>query len=102
MIVHPETVVRRHKRAFKLYCRRKSGGGKRGRPPIDSQVKAPVLQIADANPLWGAPRIHGELLKLGIEASERTVSGLLHRHRPKPSSQTCKTGSNITTRTERI
>ncbi|MCZ6677087.1 MAG: integrase core domain-containing protein [Candidatus Poribacteria bacterium] len=83
--------MRWHKRAFKLYWRRKSRGGKPGRPPLDAEVKAIVLKMADANPLWGAPRIHGELLKLGIELSERTVSGLLHRHRPKPPSQTWRT-----------
>ena len=91
MIVKPDTVIRWHKRAFKLYWRRKSQGGKRGRPPLPPDVKALVLRLADANPLWGAPKIHGELLKLGIVVSERTVSGLLRRHRPKPPSQTGRT-----------
>ena len=91
LIVQPDTVVRWHKRAFKLYWTRKSRGGKRGRPPLDSEVKAAVLMMADSNPTWGAPKIHGELLKLGLVTSERTVSGLLRRYRRKPPSQTWKT-----------
>jgi hypothetical protein len=74
VIVQPDTVVRWHKRAFNLYWRRKSRGGKRGRPPLNPEVKALILQIADANSLWGALKIHGELLKLGIDLSERPVS----------------------------
>ena len=91
VIVQPDTVVRLHKRASKLYWRRKSRGGKRGRPPLDPEVKALVLRMADSNPTWGAPKIHGELLKLGLVTSERTVSGLLHRYRRKPPSQSWKT-----------
>ena len=91
LIVQPDTVVRWHKRAFKLYWMRKSRGEKPGRPPLDPEVKALVLWMADSNPTWGAPKIHGELLKLGLVTSERTVSGLLHRYRRKPPSQTWKT-----------
>ena len=91
LIVQPDTVVRWHKSAFKLYWKFKSRGGKRGRPPLDPEVKALVFKLAAANPLWGAPRIHGELVKLGIELSERTVSGLLHRRNPKPPCQTWRT-----------
>ncbi len=90
-IVKPDTVVRWHKQGFRLYWRWKCRGGKRGRPTLDSEVKALIVKMADANPTWGAPRIHGELLKLGIEISERSVSGLLSRRNPKPPSQTWKT-----------
>jgi len=83
--------VRWHKRAFKLYWRRKSRAGKRGRPALDSDVRALILKMTDANPLWGAPKIHGELLKLGAVVSERTVSGLLRRRKRKPPSQTWRT-----------
>lgn len=55
---------------------------------MDPEVRTPALQMADANPLWGAPEIHGELFELGIELSERSVSVLLRRHRPQPPSQT--------------
>ena len=91
VIVQPDTVVRWHRRAFKLYWRRKFQAGKRGRPALDSDVRALILRIADANPLWGAPKIHGELLKLGIVVSERTVSGVLRRHKRKPPSQSWRT-----------
>jgi len=62
----------------------------RGRPPIHAEIKALVLRMAAANPLWGAPRIHGELLKLGIAVAERTVSRLLPKRRTPPS-QTWRT-----------
>jgi putative transposase len=88
LIVKPDTVVRWQKKAFKAYWRRKSGKGKRGRLPLDPEIRAIVLKMANANPLWGAPKIHGELLKLGLVVSERTVSGLLRRHKRKPPSQT--------------
>src|SRR5262249_31053931 len=57
-----------------------------GRPPIDPQIRALVREMAMANPLWGAPRIHGELRTLGVDISERTVSRLLQsqtRRRPQ-------------------
>src|SRR5215472_11274124 len=54
---------------------------------IGSEVRALIKEMTQANPLWGAPRIHGELLKLGIEISERTVSRLIPKRR-KPPSQT--------------
>jgi putative transposase len=58
-----------------------------GRPAINREIRVLVREIATANPLWGAPRIHGELRTLGIEVSERTVSRLLQRC-PRPTSQT--------------
>ena len=91
LIVQPETVIRWHKTAFKRYWNRKSQAGKCGRPGMDADVRALILTMADANPLWGAPKIHGELLKLGIVISERTVSGVLRRRNPKPPSQTWRT-----------
>jgi putative transposase len=61
-----------------------------GRPSINPEIIALVRTMAAANPLWGAPRIHGELLKLGIEVAERTVSRLIPK-RPAPPSQTWRT-----------
>jgi transposase InsO family protein len=61
-----------------------------GRPPVDAQIIALVTRMAAANPLWGAPRIHGELLKLGIDVAERTISRLIRR-RPPPPAQTWRT-----------
>jgi putative transposase len=90
-IVQPDTVVRWHKRAFKRYWRRKSERGKRGRPSTDSEIRSIVLKMGEENPLWGAPTIRGELLKLGINISERTVSKLIRKHTPKAPSQTWRT-----------
>ena len=56
-----------------------------GRPPISPQLRALVVRMAHANPLWGAPRIHGELQKLGIEVAERTIARLLAKRRTPPS-----------------
>jgi putative transposase len=61
-----------------------------GPPPIDQQIRVLVREMATANPLWGAPRIHGELRTLGVDVAERTVSRLLGRY-PRPPSQTWKT-----------
>jgi len=61
-----------------------------GGPPVEAAIKALVRSMAAANPLWGAPRIHGELLKLGIGGAERTVSRLLQKRRSPPS-QTWRT-----------
>ena len=91
VIVQPETVIRWHKRAFRFYWRHKSGGGKPGRPRMDVEVKSMVLKLSAATPLLGAPRIHGELLKLGVEISERSVSGIIKRNNPNPPSQSWKT-----------
>src|SRR5438132_12020323 len=56
-----------------------------GRPPVSAEIKALVSRMVAANPLWGAPRIHAELLKPGIDVAERTVSRLMPQHRPRPS-----------------
>ena len=60
------------------------------RPPVSREIRTLVRRLAMENPAWGAPRIHGELIKLGIEVSERTVSRLITRV-PKPPSQTWRT-----------
>ena len=52
-----------------------------GRPPVNAEIAALVRRMAETNPLWGAPRIHGELMKLGVEVAERTVSRLLPKRR---------------------
>ncbi|HRK35405.1 MAG TPA: integrase core domain-containing protein [Candidatus Hydrogenedentes bacterium] len=91
LIVQPDTVVRWQKQGFKLFWRHRCRGGKPGRRPIHPATIALVAKMCNANPLWGAPRIHGELLKLGLEISERSISEILRRHRPKQPSQTWKT-----------
>ena len=90
VIVSPDTVLRWQRRRFREYWTRLSGRSRGGRPPVRTEVVALVRTMATANPLWGAPRIHGELLKLGIDVAERTVSRLMPKHRPRLS-QTSRT-----------
>jgi putative transposase len=90
VIVTPDTVLRWQRRRFRKYWIQLSGGSTGGRPPINAEIRALVTRMATANPLWGAPRIHGELLKIGIDVAERTVSRLIPKRRPQPS-QTWRT-----------
>ena len=69
---------------------RLSGPPTGGRPPVNAEIKVLVMRMAAANPLWGAPRIHGELLKLGLAVAERTVSRLMPKRRLPPA-QTWRT-----------
>ncbi|MCP3888388.1 MAG: helix-turn-helix domain-containing protein [Desulfobulbaceae bacterium] len=80
VIVSPDTVVRWHRKGFKLFWKFKSKGP--GRPQVSREIRDLVRRMAKANPSWGAPRIHGELLRLGFEVSERTVSNLMPRRPP--------------------
>ncbi|MEE8138336.1 MAG: helix-turn-helix domain-containing protein [Thermoanaerobaculia bacterium] len=89
VLVHPATVARWHREGFRRYWSRKSRR-RPGRPRLDPELRSLIRRMASANPLWGAPRIHGELLKLGIELSERTVSRWTPKKR-KPPSQTWRT-----------
>src|SRR5438093_12713712 len=88
VVVQPATVDRWHREGLRRCWRRRSR--RPGRPCIDSQSQNLIRRLAAENCLWGAPRIHGELLKLGIAISERTVSRYL-RGRPTTRSQTCRT-----------
>jgi transposase InsO family protein len=82
--VRPETVVRWHRSGFRLFRKFKSRG-KAGRPRVPEEVKVLIREISIANPLWGAPRIHGELLKLGIDVSQSTVANYMAQRRHPPS-----------------
>ncbi len=84
VFVKPETVVRWHQASFRRYWTWLSQRRRRGRPPIDPRLRALIHRLALENPTWGAPRIHGELLMLGFEVSERSVSRCLPRRRPPP------------------
>ena len=66
VIVKPDTVVRWHRKGFRFYWTWKSRPHRRGRPEISAEVRALIRRMSRENPMWGAPRIHGELLKLGI------------------------------------
>jgi putative transposase len=82
VIVKPETVVAWHRAGFRLFWRMRSCPKSPGRPKIDVEVRALIRCMVKENKTWGAPRIHGELLKLGFDVSERTVSRYLRRLSP--------------------
>ena len=83
-IVKPETVIRWHCAGFRAYWRRKSGP-RGGRPQTPLEIRRLIRDVSLANPLWGAPRIHGELLKLGIEIGQTTVAKYMVKERRPPS-----------------
>ena len=90
-LVKPETVIAWHRADLRLFWRWRSRRG--GRPRIDAEIQALVRKMATDNPSWNAPRIHGELLKLGFTVAQSTVAAYLP-HRPrqrKPPSQTWRT-----------
>src|ERR1700682_1508468 len=83
-ISRPETLVRWHRAGFRCYWRCKSRP-LGGRPQIETELRELIRRMNIENPLWGAPRVHGELLKLGFEIAESTVSKYMIRHRGPPS-----------------
>src|SRR6185503_1486803 len=93
VIVKPETVVAWHRKGFRLFWRWKSRNGKPGRPGVPEEIQDLIRMISRNNPRWGAPRIHGELLKLGIEITEPTVAKYMVRSQ-KPPSQSWRTFLN--------
>jgi transposase InsO family protein len=84
-IVTPETVVAWHRAAFRLFWTWKVRHGQRGRPLVSREVRDLIRKMCRENPLWGAPRIHGELLKLGIHIAESSVSKYMVRRNKMPS-----------------
>src|SRR5437588_349505 len=81
-IVRPETVVRWHRAGFRRYWRWKSRS-LGGRPQIEADLRALIRRMSVDNPLWGAPRIHGELLKLGFEVAQSSIAKyMVKRHGP--------------------
>ena len=87
VLVKPATVVQWHRKGFRLYWRWRSRSRAPGRPKMCSATRGLIREMCRANPLWGAPRIHGELLKLGIKISQATV-GRYMPWRPKAPSPT--------------
>ena len=83
-IVQPETLVRWHRAGFRRYWRWKSTS-RGGRPRIEIELRALIRQMSTENELWGAPRIHGELLKLGFSAAQSTVARYMVKRRGPPS-----------------
>src|SRR6267154_5034477 len=83
-IIRPETLVRWHRAGFRGYWRRKSRP-QGGRPQIDTELRVLIRRMSMENPLWGAPRIHGELLKLGFEIAQSSVAKYMVKRRAPPS-----------------
>src|SRR3954451_17048862 len=90
LIVKAETVVAWHRKGFRLFWRWKIRRGQPGRPRVPQEVRDLIRIMSRNNPRWGAPRIHGEVLQLGIEITEPTVAQYMVRQR-KPPSQTWRT-----------
>ena len=82
VLLKPATVIQWHRQGFRLFWRWRS---RSGRPSVDREIRNLIRQMSSANPLWGAPRIHGELLKIGIEVSQATVAKYMVRRRGAPS-----------------
>jgi hypothetical protein len=89
-IVQPDTVLRWHRSGFRLYWRWKARS-LGGRPRISVEARSLIRRMSVENPLWGAPRIHSELLKLGIEVAQSTVARYMGKRRPGSSGQMWKT-----------
>src|SRR5882762_8395093 len=83
-IIRPETLVRWHRAGFRCYWRWKSRSAG-GRPQVETELRALIRRMSIENPLWGAPRIHGELLKLGFEVAQSTVAKYMVKRRGPPS-----------------
>lgn len=93
VIVKPDTVIAWHRAGFRLFWTWKVRCGRPGRPAVPHDVRELIRRMSRENPLWGAPRIHGELLKLGIDVGETSVGKYMgHHHRPP--SQTWRTFLN--------
>ncbi|HJU84172.1 MAG TPA: integrase core domain-containing protein [Holophagaceae bacterium] len=91
VVVKPSTVTAWHRQGFRLFWRWRSRK-RSGRPPAHPEIRALIRRMAEENPSWGAPRIHGELLKLGFKVSERTVLRYMPKRPRRPGSdQTWKT-----------
>jgi len=83
-IIRPETLVRWHRAGFRGYWRWKSRR-RGGRPQIETDLRTLIRRMSTDNPLWGAPRIHGELLKLGFEVAQSSVAKYMVKRRGPPS-----------------
>src|SRR5258708_9418109 len=83
-MIWPETLVRWYRAGFRCYWRWKSRP-LRGRPQIETELRALIRRMSVENPLWGAPRIHGELLKLGFEVAQSSVAKYIVNRRGPPN-----------------
>src|SRR5262249_14709997 len=104
LIVKPETVIGWHHQGFRWYWTWKIRHGRPGRPCVPKETRDLIRTMSRENPLWGAPRIHGELMKLGIKISEASVAKYMVRN-PKPPAQDMENvpqESRLSTRLSRL
>ncbi|UCF66986.1 MAG: integrase [Acidobacteriota bacterium] len=87
VVVKPETVVRWHRAGFRRYWRWKSRSRQGGRPAAAAEIRHLIHRMVRYNPTWGAPRVRGELMKLGFEISETTVTRYMPRRSPDPETR---------------
>jgi hypothetical protein len=87
-IVRSETIIRWHRAGFRAYWRRRSRN-RVGRPRVSAELRTLIGEMTRANPLWGAPHIHGELLKLGFEVAQSTIARYMCRHLPRMDPSSC-------------
>ncbi|UCF67234.1 MAG: DDE-type integrase/transposase/recombinase [Acidobacteriota bacterium] len=87
VLVKPETVIRWHRAGFRRYWRWKSRLRRGGRPRVDVDIRHLIRRMVKENPIWGSPRVHGELLKLGFEISETTVRRYMRRRSSDPETR---------------
>jgi putative transposase len=90
-LVQPSTVIQWHRAGFRLFWRWKSRPGKSGRKTISADTIVLIREMSRENPLWGAPRIHGELLKLGLQVAQRSVAKYMIPRARRPSCHNWKT-----------
>src|SRR5262245_44312070 len=87
-VIRPETLVRWHRAGFRSYWRWKSRA-QAGRPQLEADLRALIRRMSVENPLWGAPRIHGELLKLGFAVAQSSVAKYMVKRQGPPSQRWC-------------
>jgi hypothetical protein len=90
-IIRPETLVRWHRAGFRRYWRWKTNS-RGGRPQIQIELRVLIRQMSMENPLWGAPRIHGELLKLGFQVAQSSVAKYMAKRGGPPCQGWCTFG----------
>src|SRR5471030_3309286 len=83
-VLKPDTVIKWHRAGFRSYWRWRSRR-RGGRPTLPTEIRKLIREMSIANPLWGAPRIHGELLKLGIDIGQTSVAKYMVKRRGPPS-----------------
>ena len=93
VLVQPQTVIAWRRRRFRRYWSKLSRAGKSGRPAVAPEVRQLIRRLSTANPLWGTPRLIGELAKIGIDLAQSTVARYMVRRRRPPNRRQSAEGS---------